>query len=66
MALRNNFQVSGSCQEHNVPSVVEIDGSSRRSQSAKIGVVVAKKTQRSRGVADDVDRSDVDVSATSR
>lgn len=43
MALRNIFKVSGSCQEHNVPSVVEIDGSSRRSQSAKIDVVVAAK-----------------------
>jgi hypothetical protein len=44
MALRNIFQVSRPCQEHNVPSVVEIDGSSERSQFAKIGVVVAMNT----------------------
>jgi len=44
MVLRNIFKVSDSCQEHNVPSVVEIDGSRERSQSAKIDIVVAKET----------------------
>jgi hypothetical protein len=46
--------------------VVEIDGSSRRSYFAKNGVdVVMTETQRPQSVADHIERSDVDASATS-